>query len=232
MRDQKKQLLLSSEKEGMGYVERWAKSRGLLPLMGVDEAGRGSIAGPVVAGALILPKDHDIVGLNDSKKLGAKTRETLFEQITKVALAYGIGQAQVSEIDEIGILKATLLAMKRAVETALSMFGKDVALVVVDGNVPVPDLAMMQKTWVKGDCLSMNVAGASILAKVYRDRLMCEADRVYQGYGFAVHKGYATKAHFEAIRRLGLSPFHRSSFRPCILASSYSALVEVAQKNR
>jgi ribonuclease HII len=229
---QKKQVLLNSESLAPGYVERWAKSRGFWPIIGVDEAGRGSLAGPVVAGALILPEDGDISGINDSKKLSAGTREALFERIIKIALAYGIAEAQVSEIDEIGILKATLLAMRRALEIALSMFEGEVGLVVVDGNVPIPVLDMRQKTWVKGDCMSINVAGASILAKVYRDRLMCEADKVYQGYGFALHKGYATKAHLEAIRRIGVSSFHRRTFSPCAMLSENSASVALAQRCR
>jgi len=223
MRQKKKQVLLDSLLLAPGYVEKWAKSNGLWPLLGVDEAGRGSLAGPVVAGALILPENHGILGLKDSKRLCASARESLFEQITRVALAYGIGEAQVSEIDELGILKATLLAMRRAVDIALSKFGRDVALVVVDGKVPIPGLKVSQKTWVKGDCLSMNVAGASILAKVYRDKLMREADNVYKGYGFASHKGYATKAHLDAMRRLGITSFHRRSFSPCALLSVNSA---------
>jgi len=174
---------------------------------GLDEAGRGPLAGPVYAGAVILPKGYIPEGLNDSKKLSEKKREALFDQITKNAVAWSYGIATPEEIDEINILNASMLAMKRAVE-ALALKPE---FLLVDGNIArgfdQPALAV-----IKGDAKSPSIAAASIIAKVLRDRACLEMDREYPEYGFAGHKGYPTKAHFQAIEKHGVSPIHRKSF--------------------
>lgn len=174
---------------------------------GIDEAGRGPLAGPVCAAAVILPRDLQIEGLNDSKKLSDQKRRALFDVITKEAYAYGIAFASEQEIDAVNILNATFLAMERAV-AALGM-APDIAL--VDGNGR-PPLGMPVKTVVGGDGLSANIAAASILAKVTRDRRMEELDAEYPQYGFAVHKGYGTKRHYAALREYGACPIHRTTF--------------------
>ena len=176
-------------------------------ICGVDEAGRGPLAGPVCAAAVILPRDLEIEGLNDSKKLTEKRRELLYDIIVEKAISYSIAFASEQEIDAINILQATFLAMRRAVE-ALSVKPD---MVLVDGNRE-PDLAMPLKTIVKGDSLSANIAAASILAKVTRDRFMLEQDALYPQYGFAIHKGYGTKAHYTALTNHGACPIHRLSF--------------------
>lgn len=178
-------------------------------LAGVDEAGRGPLAGPVVAAAVILHPDCSIAGIDDSKKLSPRRREQLFDLITQQAIAYSIGRAEVAEIDSINILQATLLAMKRAV-TGLPVRPSKV---LVDGN-QAPTLEEPVDTLIKGDALNKSIAAASILAKVTRDREMIELDSRYPGYGFARHKGYPTKTHLEAIRRFGILPVHRRSFGP------------------
>ena len=175
---------------------------------GVDEAGRGPLAGPVCAAAVILPPDLEIEGLNDSKKLTEKRREALYDVIIEKAVAYGIAVATEQEIDEINILQATFLAMRRAVEQ-LSV-KPEIAL--VDGNRE-PDFGDIPvKTIVKGDSKSANIAAASILAKVTRDRFMVEMDAQYPQYGFAVHKGYGTQKHYAALREHGACPIHRRTF--------------------
>jgi len=176
-------------------------------ICGVDEAGRGPLAGPVCAAAVILPKDLVIDGLNDSKKLTDKKRRELFDVIVAEAEAYGIGLASEREIDEINILQATFLAMERA----LLQLPVRPDLALVDGN-RAPRFPLPVKTVVKGDSLSANIAAASILAKVTRDRLLEELDVQYPAYGFAVHKGYGTKRHYEALREHGPCPVHRMSF--------------------
>lgn len=183
-------------------------NQGYSVICGIDEAGRGPLAGPVCAAAVILPADTEIEGLNDSKKLTAKKREALYDIITEKALAYGIAFASEKEIDEINILQATFLAMKRAAEQL--KITPD--LVLVDGNQE-PDLnGLPVETIVKGDSLSANIAAASILAKVTRDRFMLEQDRIYPEYGFAMHKGYGTKAHYAALTEYGPCPIHRQTF--------------------
>ena len=175
---------------------------------GVDEAGRGSLAGPVCAAAVILPPDLEIEGLNDSKKLTDKRRRALYDVITDQAIAYGIAFASEQEIDEINILQATFLAMRRAVEQLA--IKPDLAL--VDGNREPYFGAIPVKTIIKGDSLSANIAAASILAKVTRDRYMEEQDKIYPQYGFALHKGYGTQAHYAALREFGACPLHRRTF--------------------
>ena len=187
--------------------ERALYERGYTVLAGVDEAGRGPLAGPVCAAAVILPRELQIDGLNDSKKLSEKKREALFDIIRENALAYSVAFASHREIDELNILNATYLAMNRAV-AGLSLTPD---MTVVDGNrakgIEFPNI-----TLVGGDGKSANVAAASVLAKVTRDRLMCELAEKYPGYGFEKHKGYPTRAHYEALRRLGPSEIHRVTF--------------------
>ena len=180
---------------------------GYTAVCGCDEAGRGPLCGPVVAAAVILPRDIDIPGLNDSKKLTEKKREALFEVIKEKAIAYGVAEASPEEIDEINILNASMLAMRRAVE-ALSV-PADFAL--IDGNCS-RGFSIPTETVVKGDSLSMSIAAASILAKVTRDRGCAELDRLYPEYGIAKHKGYPTKDHMDAVRAYGPSPIHRKTF--------------------
>lgn len=189
------------------FYEQKAQTQGYRVVCGVDEAGRGPLAGPVYAAAVVLPFRCSIEGLNDSKKLSEKKRERLFDVIKKKALAYGIGCATVQEIDEINILQATYLAMKRAVE-ALPM---SASWALIDGN-RMPPLSVPGETIVKGDAKSASIAAASILAKVSRDRIMRELGEKYPEYGFASHKGYGTKAHYEAIKAYGVLPEHRKSF--------------------
>ena len=182
-------------------------SLGLNFICGVDEAGRGPLAGPVCAAAVILPEHLQIPGLNDSKKLTDKKRRELFPVIQEQAIAYGIGLASESEIDEINILQATFLAMRRALEQLTVR--PEIAL--IDGNRET-DFGLPVKTVVKGDSLSANIAAASILAKVTRDNLMMELAQQYPEYGFEIHKGYGTKAHYEALRTYGPCPIHRKTF--------------------
>ena len=176
-------------------------------ICGVDEAGRGPLAGPVCAAAVILPKGLELPGLTDSKKLTDKKRRELFPLIQEQAIAYGIGLATEQEIDEINILQATFLAMQRA----LDQLAVKPDLALIDGNRQ-KDFGLPVKTVVKGDSLSANIAAASILAKVTRDNLMVEMAETYPQYGFEIHKGYGTKAHYAALREHGASPIHRMTF--------------------
>lgn len=191
----------------MWEIENEAFAEGYQIVCGVDEAGRGPLAGPVCAAAVILPPNVNIPGLNDSKKLSDKKRRELMPVIKETALAYGIAFADEKEIDEINILQATYLAMKRAIDQ-LSV-KPDLAL--VDGN-RAGDFGVPVKTVVKGDSLSASIAAASVLAKVTRDDLMLELAGQYPQYGFEVHKGYGTKAHYEALTAHGPSEIHRMTF--------------------
>lgn len=175
---------------------------------GVDEAGRGPLAGPVYAAAVILPETPIIEGLNDSKKLTEKKREALFPIICDTAIAYSIATASVEEIEQYNILQATFLAMTRAVESLKTQ----PAFALIDGNRTPRGLQIPSQTIVKGDALSASIAAASILAKVSRDRHLLELDEQYPQYGFKQHKGYGTKAHYEALETYGPSPVHRLSF--------------------
>ena len=188
-------------------MENRLRAEGFPLICGVDEAGRGPLAGPVCAAACILPAGLTIEGLNDSKKLSEKRREALYAEITEKALAWAVCLEDEKVIDEINILQATYRAMRGAVEGL--KLRPDLCL--VDGNRD-PGLGLPTRTVVKGDATCASVAAASILAKVTRDRLMIEYDRQYPGYGFAVHKGYGTKAHYAAVAALGLCPIHRRSF--------------------
>ena len=187
--------------------ENEKKIQGYSMICGCDEAGRGPLCGPVVAAAVILNPDEEIEGLNDSKKLTEKKREKLFDIIKEKALAYAIAEASAEEIDEINILNASMLAMRRAVE-ALPIKA-DFAL--IDGNCS-RGFTIPTQTVVKGDALSSSIAAASILAKVTRDRQCLELDKLYPEYGIAKHKGYPTKEHMDAVRLHGPSPIHRKSF--------------------
>ncbi len=188
-------------------IEHQCFADGYERVCGVDEAGRGPLAGPVCAAAVILPPDLEIPGLNDSKKLTDKKRRELYDVIVSQAVAYGIALVDEKTIDEINILQATFLAMERAVAQLLVQ--PDLAL--VDGNRE-PRMPVPVKTVIKGDSLSASIAAASILAKVTRDRLMEELDATYPAYGFAVHKGYGTKRHYAALTEFGPSPVHRMTF--------------------
>lgn len=189
--------------------------KGYSLIAGVDEVGRGPLAGPVVAAACIFDRDVDIVGIDDSKKLSEKKREQFFDEIKDKALAYGIGEASCEVIDEINILEATKLAMKRAIEEADKMLeskGRDRIQIVIFDAVKINDLKKEQMSVIKGDQTYFSVAAASILAKVTRDNLMKEYDKVYPEYGFASNKGYGTKAHYEGIKKVGITEIHRKSF--------------------
>lgn len=187
--------------------ENKAHAEGYKIVCGVDEAGRGPLAGPVYAAAVILPDGLENLGINDSKKLSEKKREELFDVICEKAVAYGIGTASETEIDEINILNAAFLAMKRAVEA----MGIEPDLVLVDGNRK-PQTGYEEITLVKGDSKSISIAAASILAKVSRDRYMKELAEKYPEYKFEQHKGYGTKLHYEMIEKHGILPDHRRSF--------------------
>ena len=187
--------------------EHEKNAEGFALVCGVDEAGRGPLSGPVVAAACILPDNWLPDGLNDSKKLSPKKRELLFDLIKENAVAYSIASASPEEIDEMNILNATMLAMRRAILALPTL--PDFAL--IDGNM-ARNMPIPTKTVIKGDALSASIAAASILAKVTRDRLCEEDDKNYPEYGFAKHKGYGTAAHMAAIRTFGPTPIHRKSF--------------------
>lgn len=193
--------------KNMWEIEEQFYGRGFSVICGVDEAGRGPLAGPVCAAAVILPEHCDIPGLDDSKKLSDKRRRELFPIIQEKALAWGVAFASESEIDEINILQATFLAMKRAV----SQLSVKPELLLIDGNRET-DFGLPVQTVVHGDSLSANIAAASVLAKVIRDDRMLELGKNYPEYGFDIHKGYGTRAHYEALQKFGPSPVHRRSF--------------------
>lgn len=187
--------------------ELWANN--LTYVAGLDEVGRGPLAGPVVAAAVIFPKDAYIPFIDDSKKLPEKTREELYETILDKSLDHGIASADVDEIDRYNILQASFLAMQRAIDK----MNTKPEFLLIDGKV-YPKQNIPVKTIVKGDSLCFSIAAASIIAKVTRDRIMREYDKIYPGYGFESHKGYATKAHLNAIEQVGFCRIHRRSFHP------------------
>jgi len=184
-------------------------SQGFNLIAGIDEAGVGPMAGPVVAGAVVLPRDYKLRELDDSKRLDEATRERLAQRIKTDAVAWAVGFAEVEEIDELNIYHASLLAMRRAVESLKTTPD----FILVDART-IPGCAAPQRGIVRGDSLSASIAAASIIAKTTRDAMMIEFDAQYPGYGFAEHKGYSTPQHFEALRGLGASPIHRRSYRP------------------
>ena len=208
LREQKRQEKLKAERERLESMKEYEykyQERGIL--CGIDEVGRGPLAGPVVAGAVILQKDQEILYLNDSKKLSEKKRELLYDEIMEKAVSVGVGIVSPERIDEINILQATYEAMREAV-------GKLKAKpdILLNDAVVVPGIDIKQVPIVKGDAKSVSVAAASIVAKVTRDRMMAEYEGTYAGYGFAKHKGYGTKEHIESLKRLGPCPIHRRTF--------------------
>ncbi|HHV65211.1 MAG TPA: ribonuclease HII [Peptococcaceae bacterium] len=190
-------------------IESMLYQEGYNLIAGVDEAGRGPLAGPVVAAACILPRKIDLPGLNDSKKLTQKKREELFSKIKEQALAYSIGSASPEEIDQLNILQATKLAMKRA----LAKLTLSPDYVLIDGRDELA-ISIPQKAVIDGDALSASIAAASILAKVTRDEFMCKMHKLYPEYSFDLHKGYPTRLHLEALKKFGPCPLHRRSFSP------------------
>jgi ribonuclease HII len=198
-----------TERDELFRFERECWSDGFEFVAGVDEVGRGPLAGPVVAAAVVFPRGAELPCVNDSKQLTEAMREELREAIFLIpGVQVGIGEVDVGTIDLMNILNATHLAMRRAVEQLTRA-----DFVLVDGR-PVKGLPLPSRAIVKGDAKSASIAAASIVAKVHRDRLMVELDKVYPGYGFADHKGYGTARHLEALRELGVTPVHRRSFRP------------------
>lgn len=200
----------------IGAIERWASETGRAPAMGVDEAGRGPLAGPVVAAAVVLPPGplpEALSTLDDSKRLSEAARERLLLAIVDAGCVVGVGRATSDEIDRINILEATRVAMRAAVQRATARLGRSPAAVLVDGHLPIPGLGLEQWPLVKGDGRSFAIAAASVVAKVVRDRLMLAVHRRHPGYGFDRHKGYGTKAHRAALAQLGPCPAHRRSFK-------------------
>lgn len=207
-RYRKKQEALAAERERLYAMRSFERRYDEYELIcGIDEAGRGPLAGPVVAGAVILPRDCEILYLNDSKKLSAAKREALYDEIMDKASAVGVGMASPARIDEINILQATYEAMRDAV----AKLGVEPGILLNDA-VTIPGILVPQVPIVKGDAKSVSIAAASIIAKVTRDRLMVQYDEVLPGYGFAQNKGYGSKDHIEALKRLGPTPIHRQSF--------------------
>lgn len=222
-----KEERLSAERDRLKimYDNQRELSGGAELVFGIDEAGRGPLCGPVVAGCCILDESVEILYLNDSKKISEKKRELIYEDIISKAVAYGIGSASPQRIDEINILNATYEAMREAydncrrmlAERASALAAKSEACVIVDGNKTVPSIHAPQTAVVKGDAKCPAISAASILAKVTRDRLMEDYDRAHPEYGMAKHKGYGTKEHIEAIRRYGITDIYRKSFLKNIL---------------
>lgn len=194
---------------GYAILRRKQEGNNMDMIAGVDEAGRGPLAGPVVSAAVILDPQRPIVGLTDSKQLSEKMREKLYAEIMAQCFSYAVGMASVEEIDQLNILQATLLSMKRAVEN----LPKKPTAVWIDGNA-APKLLYPTKTIIGGDLLEPCISAASIIAKVTRDRLMLDYDREYPQYGFSAHKGYGTERHRAALKNFGASPIHRRSFTP------------------
>lgn len=206
---------LNIERERLREMSTFEERFSEFTIAGVDEAGRGPLAGPVVAGCVVLDRSKEILYVNDSKKLSEKKRNELYDEIIEKACAYGVGIVDEKIIDEINILEATHIAMKKAYEEADKMyrerFGKNINMLFVDA-LKIKKVDIKQVSIVHGDALSISVASASIIAKVTRDRMMIEYDKKYPEYGFAKHKGYGTKAHIDAIKKYGACEFHRKSF--------------------
>lgn len=193
------------------FLELYFWNLGFKSIAGLDEAGRGALAGPLHVGLVIFPKGFYNQDIRDSKQLTPSKREKLFEIIIKEAVDYTISCATVEEINKLGISKALQLAMERA----LNSLKTSIDLLLIDGPVLLKSYRGIQKAIVNGDRLSLSIAGGSILAKVTRDRVMEELDKLYPGYGFSEHKGYATEKHIQVLKRLGPSPVHRLNFKPC-----------------
>lgn len=201
--------------EEMSRIERQLKQEGHVAIAGADEVGRGPLAGPVVAAAVVLSDDFDLIEINDSKKLSEKKREELFPLIKEKSVAFAIGMVSEDVIDEINILEATKIAMNGAVlnlDEKLKAKGlPGIDMLLIDA-LTLDNMPMEQRGIIKGDARSISIAAASVLAKVTRDRMMIEYDNKYPGYGFASNKGYGTKAHYEGIKKQGICPIHRKSF--------------------
>ena len=206
---------INIERERLREMSTFEERFSEFTIAGVDEAGRGPLAGPVVAGCVVLDRSKEILYVNDSKKLSEKKRNELYDEIIEKACAYGVGIVDEKIIDEINILEATHIAMKKAYEEADKMyrerFGKNINILFVDA-LKIKKVDIKQVSIVHGDALSISVASASIIAKVTRDRMMIEYDKKYPEYGFAKHKGYGTKAHIDAIKKYGACELHRKSF--------------------
>lgn len=212
MKEEEIERLINLSKFEREYYEKGYKS-----IAGIDEAGRGPLAGPVVAGAVILPKDCLLEGINDSKKLSEKKREKLYDDIIENAVAWGVGIVDHTVIDEINILNATRLAMKKALENLTVKPD----YILIDAEKKVDTNGIPYLPIIKGDALSISIGAASIIAKVTRDRMMKEYDKIFPMYGFEKHKGYGTKAHVEAIKEHGPCMIHRNSFLTKILHFCY-----------
>lgn len=204
-----KQLFLEEKFHRMREYENALYDKGVCSVAGIDEAGRGPLAGPVVAAAVILPKDFDVVGIDDSKKLSEKKREIFFEIISKKAVAYSIGTVDNETIDSINILQATKAAMKEAVRGLKAVCSVEHLLL---DAILLEDITIPQTSIIKGDTKSLSIAAASVIAKVTRDRMMKDFHRLYPSYGFDHNKGYGTKSHFECIENHGICRIHRISF--------------------
>lgn len=223
-----KEERLQMQKEKLAKMrvrEDELRAEGYKYIAGVDEVGRGPLAGPVVTAAVVLPEDFDVLGIDDSKKLSEKKREEFFDIIMERAVAVGIGEASEKTIDEINILQATKLAMKRAVEACEIKLRQKLEIGEADGDaeshiidyilfdaMKIEDIDIKQESIIKGDANILSIAAASIIAKVTRDRMMIEYDEQYPGYAFAKNKGYGTKEHYEGLYAQGMCPIHRRSF--------------------
>ena len=194
--------------EKLKEIEKEWYKKGAKKICGIDEAGRGPLAGPVVVAAVIMPEDSMIEGVNDSKKVSEKKREKLYDEITQNATAWGVGIIDQNEIDKINILNAT----KKGLTQALTELTENPDIILVDALTGIDTLGIPYQSIIKGDAKSYSIAAASIVAKVTRDRIMRQWDEVYPEYGFEKHKGYGTKAHIEAIKNYGICPLHRKSF--------------------
>ena len=215
-----RQKLLEEKLITMQTYERALRERGITYIGGVDEVGRGPLAGPVTATCVVLPEDFDVLGVDDSKKLSEKKRDALFDRIMEKALACGIGMCDNEVIDEINILEATKKAMAEAIDEAdrqLKEKGQTGVEHLLIDAVSLNDVEIPQTSIIKGDANSLSIAAASIIAKVTRDRLMAEYHKQYPFYGFDSNKGYGTKAHYEGIDKYGITPIHRKSFLKNIL---------------
>ena len=215
MTKQEREQVLREKLQTMQIYERDLRAAGKRCIAGVDEVGRGPLAGPVVAACVVLPEDFDVLGVDDSKKLSEKKREQLYDAILSEALAYGIGMQDNASIDEINILEATKEAMRCAIIEAEQRLrektGCGIDHILIDA-LTLREVAIPQTGIIKGDSASLSIAATSILAKVTRDRMMVEYDSIYPGYAFAKNKGYGTKAHYEGLQAQGMTPIHRRSF--------------------
>ena len=212
---------LQAERERLEQMKEYEYTYIACPaICGIDEAGRGPLAGPVVAACVVLPEDFDVPGVDDSKKISEKKREALYDEIMSRALAVGIGRADNLVIDEINILQATKQAMTEAVAAADQMLRQrmnaSIGHILFDA-MTIPEIDIPQTSIIKGDAKSLSIGAASIVAKVTRDREMTEYHKIYPDYGFDSNKGYGTKAHYEGIRRCGITPIHRKSFLKNVL---------------